>query len=487
MTQLRRLARLAIWCTLAFSAVGGLVHGATLKPVLVDPVVTKLAPPESTSRSWLLALDADGVPANTTQPRWLTVVLGGQDGTLPYTLTNTALAAFSWTVRGLPSLAIRPGDPIPVSISVTSVPATAVKVLQTGLIEKESMQLISRTGLTLCESATSPCTSGTVNIPPNTAAQLWLWGTDRPGKFEGSVVIASAEKPAGESISMTIYSTSLCYQIVGVFVILFGVVLAWFCTVFIRNRLNRDQLLLPAATVRTALAKLQAALDKMPGDLAAPKTTEKIASLLSRLADTELESNGLPPAFAVPWGTATNPATLETYRKYVQTLASAQSALNVIVHVGLEQVALRRQGATTQDTIAAVIAAFSEIDRLAAVDPPLTEEQLVVVIRQKIAALDARPVTEEGRSSAAPTTPVGRTREDILVEIAKLSSAAWLFMLLATTGAGAYILIFSNAGAGFGTARDFLVCLLWGAGLPTGAQLMQATTGTIATTFGVTK
>jgi hypothetical protein len=62
---------------------------------------------------------------------------------------------------------------------------------------------------------------------------------------------------------------------------------------------------------------------------------------------------------------------------------------------------------------------------------------------------------------------------------------AWGFIGSVTALAGAYILVLTNTG--FGTPLDLLGCLLWGLGLPSGTMLASATTGSIATTFNVTR
>lgn len=98
-----------------------------------------------------------------------------------------------------------------------------------------------------------------------------------------------------------------------------------------------------------------------------------------------------------------------------------------------------------------------------------------------------KPVTlgeaVKGGGTAALEYSGARKPEILRVDIARLGVLSWLFIFLATTGAGAYILVFSGANAGFGTPLDYLLCLLWGLGLPAGAQLMNATTSTISSTF----
>jgi hypothetical protein len=208
-------------------------------PTKVDVSKKEVQTPGRGSRTFLLTLDVHGLPSNTTQKRWLSFALAGVDVTLQYTLTNMAADSFSWAVKGLPSIAIKPGRAIPISIATGPVPATGVRVLQTALIEKTSKEPIASTGLKLCEDAHSGCDGSGLSLPARSPVQLWLQGADNgPGQYEGSVIVASNEKPDGDLIQMTIYLSTLRRKLAGVGVIFLGVVLAWFCTVYIKNRIK---------------------------------------------------------------------------------------------------------------------------------------------------------------------------------------------------------------------------------------------------------
>jgi hypothetical protein len=104
------------------------------------------------SRTWLLTITVRGLPANTTQQRYLAFSLAGSDVTLAYSLTNTAAGRFAWTVKRPRQHDIALGEAIPIAVSVGPVPATGVTVLQTALTEKVSKRLISSEGLHLCRT-----------------------------------------------------------------------------------------------------------------------------------------------------------------------------------------------------------------------------------------------------------------------------------------------------------------------------------------------
>src|SRR5262249_11683876 len=161
----------------------------------------------------------------TAQPRFLKVTVSGKDWTLPYSLSNVGPDRFAWTIRPLSGQAIQPGKPIAVGIAVGPTAAHQVKVLQSGLLEKNAKARIAASGLHLCPDATHDCDPGSpFDLAPNSAHELWLWGTTEVGQFEGSVTLSALEKPDGDQATMTVFSSTFCRRIVGAIVILASVV-----------------------------------------------------------------------------------------------------------------------------------------------------------------------------------------------------------------------------------------------------------------------
>jgi len=133
--------------------------------------------PATTARTWIVALNVTGLAANTAEKRYLIVDVAGLSVALEYTLTNKPEADFTWTVKAPPSIAIKPGDPIPLAIAVGPVEATHVGLVGPFLTEKSTKRLIGPTGLRLCMSASCECKaeadpySGT-RLPANSSAQV---------------------------------------------------------------------------------------------------------------------------------------------------------------------------------------------------------------------------------------------------------------------------------------------------------------------------
>jgi hypothetical protein len=468
---------------------GNVADSSLPKPtsVSIDKDRPEIQQHGATSRMWLLTLAVKDLPTNTTQTRYLTVTLGGKDVTLAYTLTNTAADKFTWTVRGPPAITVVPGGSVPISLSMGNVPATGVTVLRTDLVDKSTHAPISETGLSLCRSSTRSCTDESITLGPSEPGKLWLWGANTPGRFEGTVTIATPEKPEGDPMTITVYVTSIWYELAGVGAILIGVILSWFFTVVIKNRINRDQLLLPVAALLETLGLIKAELTTNPTPTPVVNVTTKLANIKLALSTTNLQLAGLPPPVPAPWSAPPTTASVDGYRTYIQTQSDWTSALQLIVESGLAPTWTKwKSTPPAQQSI--IEAGLSQIDLLMEVSTPPAINALQAQIQALLTKLNADLAVARIVVLAAsiPATTV-RSTDQIQIEVARLGVAAWAFIAVATSLAGAYILIFSPAAVGFGNPQDFLLCLLWGFGFSAGPQLMQSTTNSISATFGVAR
>ncbi len=445
----------------------------------------ELQPRGASTRYYVLDLAVSDLPANASQKRFLRFTVDGADELVAYTLTNTAAATFSWTPRAVPAIALAPGDAIPLSIAVGPVPATGVKAVQTALIENVGKTPIAADGLVLCRTP-KPCDGKGIDLPPLSPNQLWLVAVGGPGQYGGSVTVAANEKPEGDAVAMTVYSSSLAYKLGGVAVIFAGVVLAWYFTFYVRSRLNRDQLLVPVASLVATLDRLSSRLVKRPS-AQAPNTAAKIADLKTNvLSLTALEQQGLPAAVPTPWTSPTAPP-LSAYQTYVQAASDWVTALTIVVG-GIERaVDMDPSGSKPQATADAV----GRLDALvtgsiapAAGTLSAGVEDILGKLRAEVSSAGIRKLAPDRASPRSAQLP---SLQMLQLDVRRLGSSAWLFIAAATTLVGAYVLVFSAAGAGFGTPVDYLVCLLWGFGLPTGSTLAGSTTSTVTTAFNVAK
>ncbi|OYY27536.1 MAG: hypothetical protein B7X79_08505 [Acidovorax sp. 17-64-282] len=343
----------------------------------------------------------------------------------------------------------------------------------------------------MCPSSAQDCVGQTLNLPANSPAEVWLWGAEGAGVYEGSVTLASKEKPEGDTVLMNVNSSSGKDKAWGVSAIFASVALTWLLTVYLRNLGNRAHLLVPAAIALRTMAGIRMQAQAGPQQLAVPKLLLRLEDIEQQLSLSALQANGLPPR--VPWpGPALGGAGIDALRKHVQAQNDWLHTLNILVREGLQPARDLWATITEGDLDAQrkVREAVSAMDALtqAAVTP--APDVLRATLRSIAAGMAGGTKGGGARSLrdhlADAADSVG-SPEQLLVQVTALGAAGWVFLLLVTTLAGAYILVLGPAGAGFGTVTDYAQCLLWGAGLPAGAQLMQSTTASVATSFGVTR
>ena len=462
--------------------------GLPAAPATVVPKLTvkELPIAGTTSRSFVLTLEVDGLPVNTAQPRFLNVTIGGKDIGFSYSLSNVGPEKFSWTIKGGPIVAITAGNPIPISIAVGNVQARGISVFQAALIEKNTRRMLAPKGLRLCESATNDCVGMPIkDLERNVPRPLWLWGASEVGVFEGSVTLSTLDKTEGDSIPLTIYSSTDEHRTWGVIAIFVGVVFAWFGTAFVRNKINRDQLLAPVSAGLQTLRQLNGAYQSGKSVGAAPNIEGHLQRLEEYFSSTNLQAHGLPgglPAYFVPT-TATLAADFKTY---AQAGLDWIAALGLLIQQGLTPAWKAVQSPDAGDRELPPLDAIEKIDALAETTAAPALDALHTALAPIMAAMRRRKSLVDGMV-AAPGQLMVLSPEQIQADIRRLNLAGWLFALVGTTLAGAYILVIGPNADGFGTRLDYLQCLLWGFGLPTGAQLMLSTTGTISASFGVPK
>ena len=434
-------------------------------------------PASASARTWLVSITVAGLPANTAQKRYLQLDMLGNSTTLEYTLTNRAVGNFSWTVRAPPGIAIEPGQPIPLTVSVGPVSATGVVLVAPYIAEKTTNRLIAPMGFQLCRYPSGNCEGDNISLAANSAAQLWLRGASGVGRYEGSMTLASAEKPEGDTLNITVFSTTGWLQGLGIVTIFCGALLAWYVTVFGRNLVNRDQMLLPVARFRTRLADLRALLATNPTGAPVPNVTDRLQDLEGGLSDAQLTAAGLPARIPSPWAATPAASQVDAFRTLLQGTADWLAVLETIGRDGFTPVWAASQGAT-QAQQPVIRAATTDLDAIAkaAVAPALdTVRQLV---RAQVNAVCGRNFA--GAADAAQPT---RSYEQLNLEIARISAVAWVIVLLATTVVGALALVLNNS---FGSLTDFITCFAWGLGVPIGGQALTASMGTVGTSLGIT-
>jgi hypothetical protein len=444
---------------------------------------------------WVIAAKVEGLPANTKQSRNLAFSSGGRLFVLPYTLSNRATESFSWTIKAPPSeIHVGPGgQPIPVMVTVGPVRATDVRLMNAVLIEKTRKTTFDAGGMRLCLDRLQNCDERGLTLPANSADQLWLLpvnSTAYAGQFTGQLTISSAEKPSGDAFPLTIYVSSCLAPLFGVLVIAVGVVATWFISVYARNLVNRDQMLLPIRLMVEQLNELRVKLNDVRWDGRVPKCLGQIDDSLKSMEPRRLVATQvIPPTIPLPWTATLKP---EDYRQLLQDTGSWMIIIRTILREGLE----RAWTIFTNEPSPPKAEYDATIEKLDSFATKTVDGKVPVLdkLRQDIATELQRlrttipqPRAPGGPVSALALTPgvsAEQTSTQLTVQIARISVATWIFIAIATIALGYYVLILPNLG--FGLPGDYLLCLLWGLGLPLGAQqLAQSSSSSIATALGV--
>jgi hypothetical protein len=444
------------------------------------------------TRRWILTTDIKGLPDNVTQKRYLTFKFDGRTVLLPFTLSNKNPATFAWSVKAPAEVSLPPGEPLEISIALQGVGATKIGLLQSSLLEQSRKRPV-KGGWILCKERVSdptPCAAAgqELSLPPHTSQRLWLYpaqGSTLIGKYMGNVIVKAAEKPDGETLPVTIYGTNACRQFLGVLAIMLGVFCAWLVTVYLQNRLNRDQLLLPAIMLKEQFEELRDLLNNRPRSATAfdcAQTLRAIDKSERALSENELDANNLlPSSMPNPFKGAGPNA--DGYKQLIALQGARFESLQLIVKSGFKAIWSHIPAAPTDVQQTAIATAFAAVDNISSEDPLPSAHDLDPRLKAILTTLDTALGGSQIKSLSATSSQQSRSSEQVTAEIRAFSGLAWSVFGLFATALGAYVLILSNLG--FGTFSDYLICLFWGIGLPiSGTTLAQSTTGSAATALG---
>jgi hypothetical protein len=456
--------------------------------------------PGTQQRRWLLPFKVVGLPAGTTQTRYVRFQIGATGWALPYQITSPPSPTVTWSLKPPPAanrqLDSSSGLPIGVAVDGRS-SVSGVQLKPLDLIEQGTMRSLADVGWRLCRTPELCEPSSAVTALDSGPNSLWVVPVSSlpPGRYVGSVTVASVDKPAGESVSLTLNVSSLGAKTLGFVFILVGVGFGLWIGTFMRRRAERDQLLLGPSALLVQIDRLSDALHA--DDLATvPEIDRKIERLRTALTETALETAGLPPKVPMPW-----PVSTDGYRKYVEAQSATFNALQAIVETGvLALLALRheeesRDGPLDPDEELAFIEAMKAINAMADWSSPPDPAGISGLTRQHLQAF--KDAIQDSRTKGvrlAANVPAGtkprriarlRTPGQLRLQIRQTSVLAWAVLGAVTATAGTYVLVLTNPG--FGTYLDLFACFLWGVGLPAGATLATSNTSTVSTALGMTR
>jgi len=445
--------------------------------------------PGPASRLWTIEATVAGLPDNVSQKRYARVQFEDTESILEYTLTNKHPMAFAWTLRPPPTgWSLTAGRVASVALSMGPVPATNVRLIHSSLIEQSTKVLLGSDQIQICHNAAGPCQTD-FSLAAGSANQLFVRVRDEfedPGTYQGAIVIACAQKPEGDSFNLTIYNSSCWRRLIGVLVIVLGVVVAWFSTVYARARTMHDQALMPAVALLERLKELSDILDRAPrvyaGDFA--QTKAAIERLRGQLDPKLLKKQGyLPPKLPIPYVSTAPKA--EEYKAFLQSLNDPIGVLIILVRDGLPAAWSYWQPGMGAAREGAIRKAITAIDRLAPpggpAKPAEAQAQVGNTLRDLRTELGPQAIAATG---GAPATPSTLTYERLTIDVERISALFWVVWALLTSLAGAAILVLAKDG--FGVRMDYIYCLFWGFGIPAAGQsFMQLTAGSVTSALGI--
>jgi hypothetical protein len=438
---------------------------------------------------WVVQATASQVPPAISQQRLARVTLGSKEEALvQYTLTNLN-PSFKWTVQPPPTTwSLAKGRDIPFAITVGQVKANGVHLVSCSLVEKTNGTPLDCKYLKLCKALNPGDCGQSLQLGAQTAHPLLLRISDdfhEPGSYSGTITVGANEVVDGAlptPMQVTISSTTAWRQWTGVLVILLGIVAAFWVTVYRRNKMLRDQALIPAALLRQKLEDLDAVLEKspIPADTWKPQQTgDQIKAFLSSLSPQCLaDNNYITARFPNPV------VTVDTadYQGFLRNLVDSVSVLTAIVLEGFQVVWLHWESANAdqRDQIRSVLKA---IDGLAAIRGLALSEvqsriqaflgQLQDPVRAKVALFSAPQQAQR----QAPSLAV------VNLDMHRLNLYGWAAWLALTLFAGSVVLILTNPA--FGTITDYVQCFLWSFGLAAVGQLTTLNFGTVSSALGI--
>ena len=360
-----------------------------------------------------------------------------------------------------------------------------VRIAHTTLQDAATGRLVGVEALSLCLVTPGGCVA-----PDSLAAgrvhTLMLRVADSftsAGTFVGGVVITADETTEPSTISLTIASTTVCNRLWGLLALAVGVLASWFVTVFARNRMLRDERMLPARALAEALATADKKASEAETDLGTK--LDGLRAEIRTTADkltTQALARYLPRPLASPFG---QPA--EVAAGYTVEIASCEKKTALLAYLAHHGIAAVRKRWDNPAQRAAATKALADFDQQAGTLASLDDARKLVA--QHIAAMDAAAIPANVLHGAGPAAaaapPPEPTVEQLQVRMMQLSGVLWLVWGLLTVGFGWFAVVYSNDG--FGTMLDYAKALGWGLGMQAaGGQLQQLAPTSVTTALSVT-
>jgi hypothetical protein len=383
----------------------------------------------------------------------------------------------TWTIQPpAPRLVLLAGRQTSLIISVADSSPRTIRLAHSTLQDEKTGALVSIRAFELCDTVKSTC-SDAITVAGRTQRGVVLQVRDTfqtQGSFTGSVVLAADNRAETATIPLTLHSTTHKARWLGLGLIVLGILLS-LVTVILRGFLLRADALRPAlrlaADFRRLLQKVANAETATTAKF--PRTRVRIAELVSELEPKQLEASNLVPSILG----AGAPPDADAYKVFLDEKVAALRAIDVVLIV-LNSTRLSTPAGTALSP--ARQKALTELDELA--ERVTTVQQSSEETKRIIEELDqaeGRPRSQQAPGARPPDL------EQLLVQVRAVSAATWAIWAVVTVAVGWAALIATNYGFG-GSSIDYVVCFLWGLGLPmSGQQLQQTTPETVRSQFNL--
>ncbi len=448
------------------------------------------------ANSWRYKVTVRGLsPGNIVQQHY--AVIGTQ--LLPYVVTNQPVGSFAWSIQKPPDPWVgtswfpfsSAGPCIGFTVTPKDSPATGVSIAGSTLVEQTTKVAIPVTVLRLCRGEDNDCaqqesTRRPIDLPANTPSALKICSAEpHHGNFHGTVVLASLQKPDGDTILQSASFSTTFTKWVGFVLIALGVVLAWFVKVYLRGRLDRDQALRPVTYMRSQVLRMQQTLAglRAPYKPTPTNLNAALTALLNELSTPVLDlANLLPPRIPNPMGAVFDPAALKSY---LEVRNPRVQLLSILIDEGVVRAEAEDNGGA-HAPVAAINAAITQIDNMWLAVPQPALDAALQQVRHIVATLHAGIL-----GLAAVPPPIGpipplHGEFDVLqLEIGNISIIIWAVYALLTALSGVAVLVLNNPG--FGIPLDLIFAFFWGFGVPTAIQSLTPTSAATALNISIAK
>ncbi len=450
----------------------------------------------TTTRAWLMIARISKLPANSSQKRSARFSFGKVEQYIDYTVTNLSPAAFTWSVAapGVPWL-VWFGYPdtrrtMTVVVTTGDYPASNLRLAQANLRGGSGTSQIALEDLELCESAIGPC--GHFNINARTSRTFYVRLKEKEGQsfwqngdFNGSLSFAVNERPELQTINVTLQASSSCAKLTGTGLLFIGILVAWVTGEWGRARLLRLEALRPVAVLRKSVEALVDEIKHAPeiADVELKDTKAALMNIETSLKEEELDSlNLLPPKVPDPRNSVAD--TTPKLKDHLDKNSQLVDCLTVVICDGMRTLWSAWNETLSLDIKEKIKKALRELNLVGG------EVRPNGIINRAAVEPKVKAILEAYRTSrglmADPTRKEIKEPTVLQVnwQIARLFELQWLVWGILTFLVGVAMLIVTKPG--FGAPLDFLFCLLWGFGLPTGIDRLQKLgPGDIATTIGI--